>query len=99
MPEPKRPASNRIREYPIKVFWSDEDEGFIAIAPDLPGASAWGKTEAEAIKELHTAVGLWIKTAKKVGKPIIRGRRLAIEHVLGRRRLRRTGGNSLPDVA
>ena len=40
--------------YPIEVFWSGEDEGFIPIAPDLPGASAWGKTEADAIGELHT---------------------------------------------
>ena len=29
-----------IMRYPIEVFWSDEDEGFSAIAPDLPGASA-----------------------------------------------------------
>src|SRR3989304_4135397 len=53
--------------YPIEVFWSGEDEGFIAIAPDLPGASAWGKTEADAIEELHTVIGLWIKAAKKTG--------------------------------
>jgi predicted RNase H-like HicB family nuclease len=58
--------------YPIEVFWSDEDEGYIAVAPDLPGASAWGKTEAAAIKELHTALELWLKAAKKVGNPIPR---------------------------
>jgi len=29
-------------KYPIEVFWSDEDEGFIAVVPDLPGCSAWG---------------------------------------------------------
>lgn len=43
-----------MASYPIEVFWSDEDEGYIAIAPDLTGASAWGETEAEAIEELHT---------------------------------------------
>ncbi len=58
--------------YPIEVFWSEEDEGYIAIAPDLPGASAWGKTEAEAIKELHLGIDLWIKAAKKVGNAIPR---------------------------
>ena len=58
--------------YPIEVFWSDEDEGYIAVAPDLPGTSAWGKTEAEAIKELRIAVALWIKAAGKVGNPIPR---------------------------
>ena len=56
--------------YPIEVFWSDEDEGFIAIAPDLPGASAWGKTEAAAIKELRNAIALWITAAKKAGNPV-----------------------------
>lgn len=56
--------------YPIEVFWSEEDGGFIAIAPDLPGTSAWGKTEAEAIHELHTVIGLWIKAARKVGNSI-----------------------------
>ena len=56
--------------YPIEVFWTDEDEGFIAIAPDLPGASAWGKTEAGAIKELRIAIDLWIKAARKVGNPV-----------------------------
>ncbi len=55
--------------YPIEVFWSEEDDGFIAIAPDLPGASAWGKTEAKAIEELHTVIGLWIKAAKKAVIP------------------------------
>ncbi len=56
--------------YPIEVFWSEEDEGFIAIAPDLPGASAWGRTETKAIAELHTVIGLWIKAARKAGNPV-----------------------------
>ena len=38
----------RIREYLVEVFWSDADEGFIAIAPDLPGCSAFGETPDEA---------------------------------------------------
>lgn len=56
--------------YPIEVFWSDEDKGYVAIAPDLPGSSAWGTTEADAIKELHTVMALWIKAAKKAGNPV-----------------------------
>ena len=56
--------------YPIEVFWSAEDEGYIAVAPDLAGASAWGKNEAEAIKELHTVIELWIKAARKVGNTV-----------------------------
>ena len=58
--------------YPIEVFWSEEDDGYIAIAPDLPGASAWGKTEADAIKELHVVIDLWVRAAKKAGNPVPR---------------------------
>ena len=58
--------------YPIEVFWSEEDQGYIAIAPDLPGASAWGKTEAAAIKELRVVIDLWIKAAEKVGNTVPR---------------------------
>ena len=59
-----------MARYPIEVFWSDEDEGYIAVAPDLPGSSAWGKSEAEAITELHTVIRLWVKAARKAGNPI-----------------------------
>ena len=57
-------------KYPLEVFWSDEDEGYIAIAPDLPGCSAWGESEAEALGEIHHAVAAWLEAAKKAGNPI-----------------------------
>ncbi len=46
--------------YPARVFWSDEDEGFIAEAIDLPGCSAFGETQSEAIIELQNAIKAWI---------------------------------------
>lgn len=58
------------RHYSIKVFYSEEDKGFVAIIPDLPGCSAFGETEEEAIKEARVAQELWIKTAKKEGRKI-----------------------------
>lgn len=58
--------------YPIKVFYSDEDRGFIAVIPDLPGCSAFGETENEAIKQIKIAQELWVKTAKKEGRKIPR---------------------------
>lgn len=52
-------------KYPIEVFWSDEDEGYIAIVSDLPGCSAWGTTEEEAIREVHDAEYAWLQAVKK----------------------------------
>lgn len=56
--------------YPIKVFYSAEDKGFIAVAPDLPGCSAFGESEEEAVKEIKVAANLWLKAAKSAGRPI-----------------------------
>jgi len=58
------------QSYPATVFWSDEDGGFIAIAPDLPGSSAFGETEGDAIRELRIAIELGIESHKAVGNPI-----------------------------
>lgn len=56
--------------YQINIFYSDEDKGFIAVIPDLPGCSAFGETEEEAIKEVKIAQKLWIEAAKKEGRKI-----------------------------
>jgi predicted RNase H-like HicB family nuclease len=56
--------------YPAQVFWSDEDEGFIAIAPDLPGCSSFGETQAEALAELQPAIEAWIQAARAANNPI-----------------------------
>ena len=56
--------------YPLEVFWSNPDEGFMARAPDLPGCSAWGKDEGQAIREAHDAIAAWLKAAKAAGREI-----------------------------
>jgi len=56
--------------YPANVFWSDEDEGFIAVASDLPGCSAFGETQHEALTELQSAIAAWIEAARAAGNPI-----------------------------
>jgi predicted RNase H-like HicB family nuclease len=58
------------RHYPAEVFWSDEDEGFIALAPDLPGCSAFGETKSEALQELDEAIDAWIEAARAAGNPV-----------------------------
>ena len=56
--------------YPSEVFWSYEDEGFIATAQDLPGCSAFGETQEEAIRELQDAITAWVAAAKAAGNPV-----------------------------
>ena len=34
-------------KYLVEVFWSDDDEGYIAVVPDLPGCSAFGDPQAQ----------------------------------------------------
>jgi predicted RNase H-like HicB family nuclease len=54
-------------KYAIEIFFSDEDKGYIALVPELPGCSAFGETEEQALKlkEVKIAIELWIDTAKK----------------------------------
>jgi len=56
--------------YPVEVFYSDEDEGFIAIARDLPGCSAFGNTQAEAVSEIRAAIEAWQAAAREANNPI-----------------------------
>lgn len=63
---------SEVDRYPVEVFWSDEDEGFISVAPDLPGCSAWGADQKEALDELQIAISAWIEAAKLAGNPIPR---------------------------
>jgi len=57
-------------KYTIETFYSEEDEGYIAVVPELPGCSAFGETPEEALKEVKIAIELWIKAAKEMGKDI-----------------------------
>jgi len=56
--------------YPAEVYFSEEDEGFIALAPDLSGCSAFGDTADEALRELQLAIKVWIDAATKAGNPV-----------------------------
>lgn len=61
---------DKIHKYAIEIFYSEEDEGYIAIIPELPSCSAYGETEEDALKEVMVAMDLWLKTAKKEGMKI-----------------------------
>ncbi len=66
-------------KYKIEIFYSEEDEGFIAVVPELPGCSAFGETPEEALKEVKTAIELWIEAAKKEGRPIPEPKKVVVE--------------------
>lgn len=63
-----------MNRYHINIFWSDGDKGFIADIPDLKYCSAFGKTPAEALREVEVARALWIETARARGKAVPRPR-------------------------
>jgi predicted RNase H-like HicB family nuclease len=56
--------------YHINLFWSDEDNLWIADVPDLRGCMTHGATRAEALANAAEAIELWIETARDVGLAI-----------------------------
>lgn len=59
-----------MKDYHINVFYSEEDEGYIADIPDLRHCSAFGNTPEEALREVLKAKEAWLETARVKGKPI-----------------------------
>lgn len=57
-------------KYEVIIYWSNEDEAFIAEAPELPGCAADGATYTEALSNLEIIIDEWIETAQSVGRPI-----------------------------
>jgi predicted RNase H-like HicB family nuclease len=61
---------NENYKYEIIIYWSKEDEAFIAEVPELPGCMADGATYAEAAANAETIIDEWIETAKSLGREI-----------------------------
>jgi predicted RNase H-like HicB family nuclease len=59
-----------MRDYHINIFYSDDDDGYIADVPDLEACSAFGQTPDEALREVQQAKKLWLEVARAEGKPI-----------------------------
>lgn len=59
-----------MKDYHINIFYSEEDQGYIADIPDLQYCSAFGNTPEEALKEVQTAKIAWLETARELKKPI-----------------------------
>ncbi|SPF34671.1 conserved hypothetical protein [Candidatus Sulfopaludibacter sp. SbA4] len=59
-----------MTKYEIILYWSAEDDSFIAEVPELPGCAADGTTRQEALANAEMVIQEWIETAKELGWPI-----------------------------
>ena len=57
-------------KYEIIIYWSNEDNAFIAEVPELPGCMAHGETPEKALKNAKESIQLWLDTAKEFGDTI-----------------------------
>lgn len=60
----------KINRYLTRIYWSDDDEAYVAEVPALPGCVAHGNTMQEAVKEIQTAMELWLESARKHNDPV-----------------------------
>lgn len=56
--------------YEVVIYWSDEDQAFVAEVPELAGCAADGANYQEAMSNVQTIIGEWIETAQELGRPI-----------------------------
>jgi predicted RNase H-like HicB family nuclease len=56
--------------YEIVLYWSEEDQAFIAEVPELPGCAADGETYQEALQNIEVIMQEWIETAEELGRLI-----------------------------
>jgi predicted RNase H-like HicB family nuclease len=56
--------------YEIILYWSEDDQAFVAEVPELPGCAADGATYREALDNAEIVIREWIETARELGRPI-----------------------------
>ncbi len=59
-----------MKDYHINIFYSEEDEEYIADIPDLKYCSASGETPEEALREVLLAKSLWLEVAREKGRTV-----------------------------
>jgi len=66
--------------YEIILYWSNEDDCFIAEVPELPGCMAHGDSHVQVLVNTREAIQLGIDTAREFGDPVPepKGRRLML---------------------
>ena len=59
-----------MNKYEIVIYWSEEDQAFIAEVPELPGCMAGCPTYQQALLNAEVIIHEWIETARELGRPI-----------------------------
>ena len=69
-----------MNKYEVIIYWSDEDQAYVAEVPELPGCSAHGSSQETALARAQEAIRLWVESANEFGDPIPepKGRRLIL---------------------
>ena len=57
-------------KYEVIIYWSTEDQSFLAEVPELPGCMADGATYQEALKNVEVIIQEWMDTARKLGRKV-----------------------------
>ena len=59
-----------MKDYHINVFYSEEDQCYVADIPDLQYCSAFGESPEEALSEVRKAMRAWVEAVTEAGKPV-----------------------------
>ena len=59
-----------MSKYEVIIYWSEDDEAFIAEVPELPGCAADGNTYRDALAKVEVVIQEWIETANELGRAV-----------------------------
>ena len=59
-----------MNKYEVIIYWSEDDQAYIAEIPELPGCAADGVAYSDALKNVEVIIQEWIETAQNQGRDI-----------------------------
>ena len=62
--------TNNMYKYELIIYWSADDQSYVAEVPELPGCVSDGKSYEEATKNAQIVISEWIETAERLGRQI-----------------------------